>query len=66
VFGQEPGQVRREIAVLLAGEDSRFSTMARALVLGLQAAFRDLDEPIGHYDARVKAACVGDVRSVKV
>ncbi|MGH8602134.1 MAG: transposase, partial [Gammaproteobacteria bacterium] len=65
-FGQGPGQVRRGIAVLLAGEDLRLSTMARALVLGLQAELRDLDERIKHYDARVKATCVGDVRSVKV
>ncbi|MGH8534777.1 MAG: IS110 family transposase, partial [Gammaproteobacteria bacterium] len=66
VFAQGPGQVRRGIAVLLAGEDLRLSTMARALVLGLQAELRDLDERIKHYDARVKAVCVGDVRSVKV
>jgi transposase len=66
VFGQGPGQVRRGIAVLLAGEDPRLSTMARALVLGLQAELRELDERISHYDARVKATCLGDVRSVKV
>lgn len=58
--------MRRGIAVLLAGEDPRLSTMARAPVLGLQVELRELDERISHYDVRVKATCLGDVRSVKV
>ena len=66
VFGPGPSQVRRGIAVLLTGEDPRLSAMARELVLGFQAELRELDERIGHYDARVKATCAGDARSVKV
>jgi transposase len=53
VFGQGPSQVRRGIAALLTGEDPRLSAMARELVLGFQAELRELDERIGHYDARV-------------
>jgi transposase len=66
VFGQGPSQVRRGIAALLTGEDPRLSAMARELVLGFQAELRELDERIGHYDARVKAPCAGDARSVRV
>ena len=66
VFGQGPSQVRRGIAALLTGEDPRLSAMARELVLGFQAELRELGERIGHYDARVKATCAGDARSVKV
>jgi transposase len=57
VFGQGPSQVRRGIAALLTGEDPRLSAMARELVLGFQAELRELDERIGHHDARVKATC---------
>ena len=63
VFGQGPSQVRRGIAALLTGEDPRLSAMARELVLGFQAELRELDERIGHHDARVKATCAGDARS---
>jgi transposase len=66
VFGQGPSQVRRGIAALLTGEDPRLSAMARELVLGFQAELRELDERIGHYDARVKATWADDARSVKV
>jgi transposase len=66
VFGQGPSQVRRGIAALLTGEDPRLSAMARELVLGFQEELRELDERIGHYDARVKATWAGDARSVKV